>query len=86
MYVIDTECYSNFWLLCAQHKDTGERKAYVLPDCDTRFSDEDCQEIKTLLATQHTVSFNGLSYDLPMIAAAVVDGYDTTQLKDLSDK
>lgn len=82
MWIIDTECYSNVWLLCMQHKDTGERKEYLLPGLPESQRDE----IKTLLRTQYTVGFNSLSYDLPMIAAAVIDEYDTQQLKDLSDK
>ena len=82
MWILDTECYSNVWLLCMQHKDTGERREYLLPG----LPEWDRDEIKTILRTQYTVGFNSLSYDLPMIAAAVIDEYDTQQLKDLSDK
>jgi hypothetical protein len=82
MWILDTECYSNVWLLCMQHKDTGERKQYMLPD----LTESQRDEIKTLLRTNYTVGFNSLSYDLPMIAAAVIDGKTNEQLKDLSDK
>ena len=82
MWILDTECYSNVWLLCMQHKDSGERRQYLLPD----LTESQRDEIKTLMRTQYTVGFNSLSYDLPMIAAAIIDEYDTQQLKDLSDK
>lgn len=82
MWILDTECYSNVWLLCMQHKDTGERRRYLLQD----LTESQRDEIKTLMRTQYTVGFNSLSYDLPMIAAAIIEEYDNQQLKDLSDK
>lgn len=85
MYVLDTECYSNLWLLCLQHKDTNQRLTFSARDGEALPEDARAA-IQSILRINHTVGFNSLSYDLPMISAAVVDGYDTKQLKDLSDK
>lgn len=80
MLVIDTECYKNYWLLSAKHLPTGKVKHFELYDghpLDTG--------INGTLSNYTSVSFNGIAYDLPMIAAAL-KGYTNTQLKKLSDK
>ena len=80
MYVIDTECYANIWMLCAQNIKTKERRYYQLPGLTASEQDE----MKALFKAEHTISFNGLNYDLPMIAYAV-EGATNEELKALSD-
>lgn len=80
MYIIDTECLHNIFLLCLQHHKTGERRSYRLPGA----SAEQREEVNQFLRKNHTVSFNGLNYDLPMLTA-FVNGADNAELKALSD-
>jgi len=80
MWIIDTECYSNIWMLCAKHIKTKERRFYQLPG----LTDSQREEMKALLRAEHTISFNGLNYDLPMLAYAV-EGATNAELKELSD-
>lgn len=72
---VDTECYINYWLC---RFSTGEIfEMFPGRDLDT------AGLIQTL--SKYTiVSFNGRSYDIPMIEAAI-NGASTEQLKQLSD-
>ena len=80
MWVIDTECYSNVWFLAAKHKDTKQTQFFQVPGMDG----EDRQDLKDFMKSNHTVSFNGIKYDLPMIAHAA-SGASSEELKALSD-
>jgi len=80
MYVIDTECYSNIWMLCVLDTNTQSRTSYVLPG----LTDDERNEIKSLFAKGYSIGFNSLNYDLPMIAHAV-SGATNAELKELSD-
>ena len=71
----DTECYSNYWL-CAF--DTGEEFEMFPGHALDRVG-----LLKTL-ESYTLVSFNGIAYDLPIIALAV-SGYTNAQLKHCSD-
>lgn len=80
-YVIDTECYPNYWLFAAKNTKSGKT---VLVD----FQDDgrlDESIILSLMSKHTTIGFNSLSYDLPMIVAAI-HGFSTKKLKKLSDR
>lgn len=80
MLFLDIECYSNYFLISFLHHKTGKVAAFELHDTQPLQIDA----IKKLMNNYTTVSFNGLSYDLPMIAAAL-KGFGNARLKLLSD-
>jgi hypothetical protein len=79
----DTECYPNYWLLKFKLQ-SGFIHSFQLLEGQT-FTIEQRRQILTLFAVLTTVSFNGIYYDVPMIAAAL-NGYDPAQLKMVNDK
>lgn len=79
----DTECFPNYWLLKLRPIG-GESISFSLR-AGERFDSATIQRIARLFAIFTTVSFNGIYYDVPMIAAALA-GYSTEQLKWLSDE
>jgi len=80
MIVIDTECYSNYWLFSAMEAESG-KVAHI--DFWPGKALES-RKIASLMRRHTAISFNGNAYDLPIIAAAM-SGYDNAQLKNLSD-
>lgn len=85
MLIVDTECFPNYWLFRA--RDFQERRDYVIELTE----DESCLGAEAVTMLRHvmknnlTVGFNSLSYDLPMITAAIT-GYSCRDLKKLSDE
>lgn len=77
MWVIDTECYHNIWMLCAKKRGSDETRYFQTPGMDA-------EGLKAFMKNHYTVSFNGIKYDLPMIAKAV-SGADNAELKAFSD-
>jgi hypothetical protein len=80
MLILDTECYSDFFLL--SFLDHTTRKIAHFEMYPGKALDR--AKIGALMGRHTTISFNGLSYDLPMITAAL-SGYSNAQLKLLSD-
>jgi len=80
MLILDVECYTDYFLLSLKHTGTG--KVIHLEMYDGQPLNTDA--IAGTLAKHTTVSFNGLSYDLPMITAAI-QGMTCEGLKALSD-
>lgn len=80
MLILDTECFTNYWLLSLLQQDTGKIRHFELHTG----SELDIPEIKRVMNKYTTVGFNSNSYDLPMISAALM-GYDNSRLKSLSD-
>jgi hypothetical protein len=80
--VVDTECYGDYWLLMA--KRLSDRAVVAVIES---FPGQpiDRQALAALLQRSTIITFNGKGYDEPMIAAALA-GWDTRQLKWLSDR
>lgn len=80
----DTECFPNYWLLKLRPRGgavfTFKLYAGQTFDAPTR------QRILSLFESLCVISFNGNYYDVPMICAAVVAGYNCEQLKWLNDQ
>ena len=76
--IIDTECYKNYWLFAALNTKTGNKR---LVDSFNN-SPLDLELIRDTM-NRETISFNGLSYDLPMITAAL-SGWSNQALYKLS--
>ena len=73
--VLDTECYVNYWLC---RFDTGET-FHFFPGHPL-----DINGLRQTLSRYRIITFNGLKYDLPIIALALA-GFDNSQLKAASD-
>lgn len=79
--IIDTECYSNFFLVAFMELESGT----VATVRFTEGTPLDDRRVRGNMAVGCTVGFNSQSYDLPLICAAL-GGYDNKGLKQLSDK
>ena len=79
--VIDTETYRNYFLLSCLNIETGNVRHFEAFDG----KDLDIATIKQILTRCTTISFNGNSFDLPILVAAL-KGYSVLQIKKLADK
>lgn len=80
MIVIDSEVYTNYYLLSALHVATGK----VLHYESWNDSPLDIAAIKTMMQKNITVSFNGLHFDLPILAYKM-QGATNAQAKAMCD-
>jgi hypothetical protein len=81
--VYDTECYPNFWLLKLK-SEHGHIYSFPLYE-GQRFDGATKLRMRNLFELFCVVSFNGIYYDVPMIAAAL-EGYDPAGLKQINDR
>ena len=79
--IIDCEVYKNYFLLSAMDEQSGRVKHFELYEGQKL----DVKKIRELMGKTLTLSFNGVNYDLIIIAAAV-NGASNKQIKSLSDK
>lgn len=78
--IVDVECYRNYFLALFKEADSDQTHCFELyAGCDLNIP-----ALSELMRSNRTISFNGNSYDLYMIAAAI-EGYDNERLKLLSD-
>lgn len=73
--VMDIECYCDFFLVMFLNR-SGDVAAFEHP--------LDTSNIQQILNSYEVVTFNGTSYDIPMLSAAL-QGLSTAQLKSMSD-
>lgn len=78
---VDVECYVNFFVICFRRFLDGRRLAFERSER----ADLDVAAIEYILNKNVIISFNGSSYDLPMIYLAL-GGADTAKLKATSDR
>ncbi len=78
---MDTECYVNYWSIGFKCVETGERWRY------SSYNDSplDLKGIARTFKHWRVVSFNGINYDMPMVALAMRVGTTNGQLKQASD-
>lgn len=81
MLIVDTEVYQNYFLVLFKDLDTAKYRAFEM------FAGQELDRtaLKRVMSSNTTISFNGLSYDLIIIAAAI-DGADCAKLKNISDE
>lgn len=79
--VIDTETYSNYFLLSCLNIESGNVRHFEFYDGQPL----DIRTIKQIMSRCLTISFNGNGFDLPIIVAAL-KGYSVKQIKGLADK
>lgn len=78
---LDTECYPNYWLLKFKIKNSYYSIEITK---DITVTENERKFIITLSNNYTWISFNGLSYDIPMLACAL-SGYTTDKLKTIND-
>lgn len=79
--ILDVECFRDYFLICFLDRETGKAASFEMyPGKDLAMP-----RVANLMNTHTTISFNGNSYDLPMIAAAL-QKRDCQELKNLSDE
>jgi hypothetical protein len=79
--ILDVECFRDYFLICFLDRETGKAASFDMwPGKPLNVS-----RVAHYMRNETTISFNGNSYDLPMIAAAL-DIRDCAQLKNLSDE
>ena len=81
MVILDIELYKNYLLIYFKDIKTGKYKYYEM------FPGQplDIGGVKGVMERNTTIGFNSLSYDLPLIVAAL-EGWDNEHLKAFSDK
>ena len=79
--ITDVECYKNYFLAVFTNIVTGKIAYVEMQDGQTL----DTQKLKWLLEAFTIVTFNGISYDIPMCEMAV-GGLSTAKLKEMSDR
>lgn len=79
---IDVESFINVFVVCAMRFRDGARAAFEISD---RSAKRGGVSLRSILDSSTVVTFNGLTYDLPMIAAAL-RGATPAQLKEMSDR
>ena len=80
MIIIDTEIYSNYFLLSAMDSKTKKIKHFELYDNHPL----DVKSILGVMRSYETLGFNSNNFDLPIIALAL-SGADNAKIKKLSD-
>ena len=80
MLALDCEVYQNYFLLMLKKLETGKYAKIEMFEGQSI----DPAKVSRLLASDTTISFNGNSYDLYIIAAALA-GWKCLQIKELSD-
>lgn len=79
--VLDVECYVDYFLICFLDRTSGKVASFDMwPGKNLNVA-----RVAHYMNSETTISFNGNSYDLPMIAAAL-DNRDCAALKRLSDE
>lgn len=79
--VVDCEVYMNYFLVAFASLSTGKVIYFeILGELQGQLDGEDAAAIRWILEHFKTVSFNGLGFDLPILALAIA-GQSTDQLK-----
>lgn len=80
VWVFDTECYVDYFLIALKNVYSGEVEAYEFyPGIEP-----DYERIKTSLTTKQLISFNGINYDIPLLRLFFAHA-DNALLKQASD-
>jgi hypothetical protein len=79
--ILDVECFRDYFLICFLDRETGKTASFEMwPGTPLPVA-----RVAHYMRNETTISFNGNSYDLPMIAAAL-ENRDCAALKKLSDE
>lgn len=81
MIIVDVEVYRNYFLALFKDLDSGKYRAFEMYEGQAL----DINALRRMMSSHTTISFNGLSYDLIVLAAAL-DGADCAKIKSVSDE
>jgi len=82
--ICDTECYPNFWSIGFLRLRDG--KVLVMEHSERKpFTEADRARLYRIMTENRIITYNGLSYDMPMIFLAI-DGADNATLKRGNDR
>lgn len=81
MVIVDVETYRDYFLALFKDIESGKYRAFEMFPGQTL----DTFALKRLMSSRTTISFNGLSFDLIILAAAVA-GADCAKLKSIADE
>jgi hypothetical protein len=81
MFIVDTEVYQDYFLALFKNIDSGKYRAFEM----FKGQSLDVTALKRMMSLGTTISFNGLSYDLIILAAAI-SGANCARLKEISDE
>jgi len=81
MVILDTEVYKDYFLLCVLELDTGKTRRFEMYDGHPL----PLEQVTNVMQNYTTVSFNGINFDLPIIAAALA-GCPCSKLKEICDE
>lgn len=79
--LVDTECFENFFLVCVKRVEDGKRLAFEM----SGRRELDKIKLSRLLCESLIITFNGSSYDLPIITLALRDA-SFAELRAASDR
>jgi hypothetical protein len=79
--ILDCEVYRNFFYLGAKRLEDGVRAGFEFSSRNANF---DRDLVRNVMRNNLTIGFNSITYDLPMIYAAL-SGMSNSDLKDASD-
>ena len=83
--IMDIECYRNYFLIAFRDANNPERtKRYEITSSRDRFTDEQCENIRRMIRASTLITFNGNSYDVPMMLLSL-EGVTAGELKQASD-
>lgn len=77
----DVECYINYFLACFK---TQDGKQFHVAMLDDKIIAGDKDQLKTILNKHRLISFNGMGYDMPIIAAFLM-GKTNAEMRKISD-
>jgi len=83
MFVLDCEVYSNYFLFAAKH--INGSKTVTIEMHNDACGDKARRKLAKIMSSGVSVSFNGINYDLPIIAA-FINGKTNAEIKAISDK
>lgn len=70
-WAVDVECYRNWFFVCALNVENGKTEEFEIRGADARLNDGQAGRLaKLLYEADEIITFNGTSYDLPLIEAA----------------
>lgn len=84
VFLLDTECYPNYWLLKFRDFKSGITLDFELIGESSRFEQHIVARLAQIFQVVTVISFNGNNYDVPMILAAM-QGYTAADLKRQND-
>lgn len=83
--ICDIETYQNYFLIAFKRLGDGAIRTFDLTESNARFDQETCDRLDRIMRSNEIVTFNGQSFDVPIIFKAI-DGARVSDLKRAADQ